>query len=179
MAPCQKKILSIYTLTPEIFKSKQVWDFLLPLALFNLKKGTLITKFGFQLFVLKEGNNWTEHEKEFNWWNWTYKLNEAGFYTDALLDIQLFETDSKNSSWRVLGLDLATLILDREYLINGFEDKVLSHTTLIFSMISLSLFCNQISSFLFHLQSITLSFYLSVHLCVCKFLSLWFYLTYE
>ena len=31
-------------------------------------------------------------------------------------------TDSKNSSWRVIDIDQASLGMSREYLINGFED---------------------------------------------------------
>jgi hypothetical protein len=89
---------------------------------------------------LQYGNNWTQHEGEFKWWEWTYQANVAGFDIDVLVDVQLSKTDSKNSSWKVLGLDQPDLGLGREYLINGFDDKVGFSELTVFLCISLSLF---------------------------------------
>ena len=50
-----------------------------------------------------------------------YKFREHGYSTDYLIDFSVV-TDSKNSSWRVIDIDQASLGMSREYLINGLED---------------------------------------------------------
>ena len=77
------------------------------------------------------------------------------------MDIQLSKTDSKNSSWKVLGLDQPDLGLGREYLINGFDDKVGFLELTVFLCISLSLFLY-----------VDLSIYVYLSICLSVALSL-------
>jgi hypothetical protein len=116
---------------------------------------------------LQYGNNWTQHEGDFKWWEWTYQANVAGFDIDVLVDVQLSKTDSKNSSWKVLGLDQPDLGQGREYLINGFEDKVGFWESFVFLCISLSLFLYVDLSIY-----VSLSIYLYVSLSLCFSVSL-------
>jgi len=49
-------------------------------------------------------------------------MYKMGYDTDFLFELDI-DSDDKNTSWRVLKMDEATLSLEREYLVKGFEDK--------------------------------------------------------
>merc|ERR1719431_2533360 len=66
-----------------------------------------------------EGDAWDADA--FSWIDTVYKFRRQGYSTDYLIDFSIV-TDSKNSSWRVIDIDQASLGMSREYLINGFED---------------------------------------------------------
>ena len=66
-----------------------------------------------------EGDSWDE--ENFSWIDTVYKFRENGYSTDYLIDFSIV-TDSKNSSWRVIDIDQASLGMSREYLINGLDD---------------------------------------------------------
>ena len=66
-----------------------------------------------------EGSSWDE--SQFSWIETVYTFRAHGYSTDYLIDFSIV-TDSKNSSWRVIDIDQASLGLSREYLINGLED---------------------------------------------------------
>eukprot|EP00090_Calanus_glacialis_P020602 TRINITY_DN3177_c0_g1_i1.p1 TRINITY_DN3177_c0_g1~~TRINITY_DN3177_c0_g1_i1.p1 ORF type:complete len:763 (-),score=121.64 TRINITY_DN3177_c0_g1_i1:74-2362(-) len=66
-----------------------------------------------------QGDAW--NEETFNWIETVYTFRSHGYSTDYLIDFSIV-TDSKNSSWRVIDIDQASLGMSREYLINGFED---------------------------------------------------------
>jgi membrane metallo-endopeptidase-like protein 1 len=68
-----------------------------------------------------EGKGWTS-EDTFKWWELNYKMYKMGYDTDFLFELDI-DSDDKNTSWRVLKMDEATLSLEREYLVKGFEDK--------------------------------------------------------
>ena len=51
-----------------------------------------------------------------------YAFRAQGYSTDYIIDFSIV-TDSKNSSWRVIDIDQASLGLSREYLINGPDDE--------------------------------------------------------
>ena len=51
-----------------------------------------------------------------------YTFHGHGYSTDYIIDFSIV-TNSKNSSWRVIDIDQASLGLSRVYLINGIEDK--------------------------------------------------------
>ena len=80
---------------------------------------------GFGGWPVIEGDKWAQ-EDSFKWWDWVYKMNEAGFGINALITFSI-GADDKNSSWNVIGFDQASLGLSREYLIKGFEDKDVQH----------------------------------------------------
>jgi len=73
---------------------------------------------------LLEGDDWDADN--FNWWTWTHRVNRVGLSIDSLLTFSL-GADDKNTSWRVLALDQATLGMSREYMVKGFEDKDIQH----------------------------------------------------
>jgi len=66
-----------------------------------------------------EGEAWDE--EKFSWIDTVYTFRSHGYSTDYLIDFSIV-TDSKNSSWRVIDIDQASLGMSREYLINGLED---------------------------------------------------------
>ena len=66
-----------------------------------------------------EGDSWDE--TLFSWIETVYTFRQHGYSTDYLIDFSIV-TDSKNSSWRVIDIDQASLGMSREYLINGMED---------------------------------------------------------
>jgi len=66
-----------------------------------------------------EGDAW--NEEKFNWIETVYTFRSHGYSTDYLIDFSIV-TDSKNSSWRVIDIDQASLGMSREYLINGIND---------------------------------------------------------
>ena len=67
-----------------------------------------------------EGDSWDE--AAFSWIDTVYTFRRHGYSTDYLIDFSIV-TDSKNSSWRVIDIDQASLGLSREYLINGLDDE--------------------------------------------------------
>lgn len=71
-----------------------------------------------------QGEAWKA--EDFNWWTWAHKVNKIGLGIDGIVTFSL-GADDKNASWRVLGLDQATLGMNREYLVKGFEDKDVQH----------------------------------------------------
>jgi len=66
-----------------------------------------------------EGDSWDE--SSFSWIDTVYTFRQHGYSTDYLIDFSIV-TDSKNSSWRVIDIDQASLGMSREYLINGMDD---------------------------------------------------------
>jgi len=66
-----------------------------------------------------EAEDWDE--SSFSWIDTVYTFREHGYSTDYLIDFSV-GIDSKNSSWRLIDIDQASLGLSREYLINGLED---------------------------------------------------------
>ena len=66
-----------------------------------------------------EGVDWDE--ESFSWIETVYTFRQHGYSTDYLIDFSIV-TDSKNSSWRVIDIDQASLGMSREYLVNGLED---------------------------------------------------------
>ncbi len=118
--------------------------------------------------LFQNGDNWTQHEGEFKWWEWTYQANVAGFDIDVLVDVQLSKTDSKNSSWKVLGLDQPDLGLGREYLINGFDDKVGFSELSVYLCLSIYVYMSICRSVYMSLSIfVTLSPCLYVYLALC------------
>ena len=69
-----------------------------------------------------EGQNYTS----FKWYEQVKKLNVEGHSLKTIMKHQI-EADDKNSSYWVLRLDQPKLGLDREYLINGFDDKYVQY----------------------------------------------------
>jgi len=67
-----------------------------------------------------EGESWDEDG--FDWVSTVYTFRKNGYSTDYLIDFSIV-TDSKNSSWRVIDIDQASLGMSREYLVNGIEDE--------------------------------------------------------
>ena len=53
-----------------------------------------------------QGNDWKEDD--FSWIETTYKFRENSYSTDLLIDFSI-GTDIKNSSWRVIDIDQASL----------------------------------------------------------------------
>jgi len=72
-----------------------------------------------------EGKEW-QQEESFKWWEWNYKIDRAGFESDSLISVANYP-DSKNTSWRVITIDQASLGMAREYLIKGFEYSDVQH----------------------------------------------------
>ena len=52
-------------------------------------------------------------------------MNEAGFATDVLIDVNFDSVDILNTARRTLTLDQADLGMEREYLIQGFDSPVI------------------------------------------------------
>lgn len=71
------------------------------------------------------GNDWPA-ENSFKWWEWVYSMNNIGLGINGLITFTM-GSDDKNSSWRVLGFDQASLGTSREYLIEGFDDQNVQH----------------------------------------------------
>merc|ERR1719509_368082 len=67
-----------------------------------------------------EGDAWDA--EAFSWVDTVYKFRKQGYSTDYLIDFSIV-TDSKNSSWRVIDIDQASLGMSREYLVNGLDDE--------------------------------------------------------
>jgi membrane metallo-endopeptidase-like protein 1 len=55
---------------------------------------------------LLNGDSW--ESKNFNWWTWTHRVKKIGLSIDSLITFSL-GADDKNTSFRVIGLDQATL----------------------------------------------------------------------
>jgi len=72
-----------------------------------------------------DGKKW-QQEDSFKWWEWNYEMNRAGFGSSSLVSVGI-GVDSKNTSWRVITIDQASLGLSREYLTNGFQDTEVQH----------------------------------------------------
>merc|ERR1740123_2445462 len=69
------------------------------------------------------GNDWKEDD--FSWIETTYKFRENSYSTDLLIDFSI-GTDIKNSSWRVIDIDQASLGQAQTYLSKGLSDKTVS-----------------------------------------------------
>ena len=75
--------------------------------------------------VLEPRDTWDE--AGFSWIELVYKFRRHGYSPDYLIDFSIV-TDSKNSTWRVIDIDQASLGLSREYLVKGLEeDRVTSY----------------------------------------------------
>ena len=55
-----------------------------------------------------QGNDWDE--ADFSWIETTYKFRANSYSTDLLIDFSI-GTDIKNSSWRVIDIDQASLLI--------------------------------------------------------------------
>ncbi|KAI4465576.1 zinc metalloprotease family m13 neprilysin-related [Holotrichia oblita] len=67
-----------------------------------------------------EGSQW--NEDSFDWKDAIFKFEKAGLYTDYLLSVTV-DIDEKNSTKRVLNIDQPFLVLSREFLLEGIENK--------------------------------------------------------
>ncbi|XP_019873600.1 neprilysin-2 isoform X2 [Aethina tumida] len=70
---------------------------------------------------LLEGSTW--NEGEFNWRESVYKFRKVGYSVDYFIDFSV-GIDLKNSTKRIIDLDQASLGLRREFLIKGFNEKL-------------------------------------------------------
>ncbi|KAL1513422.1 hypothetical protein ABEB36_002838 [Hypothenemus hampei] len=68
-----------------------------------------------------EGARWDDGS--FDWRQSVYKFRRAGYSVDYFMDFSV-GIDVKNSTKRVIDLDQAALGLRREFLVKGFEDKL-------------------------------------------------------
>ena len=115
--------------SPEDFESYKLAKHYYKSCLNEVRKPNVQTL----LDKLKEFGGWPVIEQEkwqledtFSWWEWNFKINEAGFDADSI--VKLFITvDDKNTSCNALKLDQANLGMPREYLIKGFEDADVQH----------------------------------------------------
>ena len=95
---------------------------------------TRIEELGVQpvLDSLKALGGWPVLEEDdkdyasFKWYEQTQKLNREGFSMNAIMT-HTIGSDDRNNSYRVFKLDQASLGMQREYLIKGFEDKLVQH----------------------------------------------------
>ena len=60
------------------------------------------------IIVDVQGGGWKEDD--FSWIETTYKFRENSYSTDLLIDFSI-GTDIKNSSWRVIDIDQASLLI--------------------------------------------------------------------
>ncbi|GLH05802.1 Neprilysin-2 [Gryllus bimaculatus] len=60
---------------------------------------------------------------EFDWRESVYKFRKMGYSVDYFMDFSV-ATDAKNSSYRSINIDQASLGLSREYLVKGMSDKL-------------------------------------------------------
>lgn len=104
----------VFTMARNVYKACMDEDRIESIGLEPLKR--MLTELG-GWPVLEE--DW--QEDQFSWIDTVYKFRERGYSTDYLIDFSVV-TDSKNSSWRVIDIDQASLGMSREYLINGLED---------------------------------------------------------
>ena len=84
---------------------------------------------GFRI-VDVQGDNWKEDD--FSWIETTYKFRENSYSTDLLIDFSI-GTDIKNSSWRVIDVDQASLPI---FLILIVLHFILSLIMILFSPIA-------------------------------------------
>jgi len=105
----------VFTMARNVYKACMDLDKIEEVGLDPLK--TMLKQMGG--WPVLEGNTWDE--TKFNWIDTVYTFRSQGYSTDYLIDFSIV-TDSKNSSWRVIDIDQASLGLSREYLINGLED---------------------------------------------------------
>ncbi|XP_040574082.1 neprilysin-2 isoform X2 [Lepeophtheirus salmonis] len=68
------------------------------------------------------GDSWNNGGKPYVWYKQVYMLRRIGYSVDYLVDFSV-AIDLKNSSRRILDLDQPRFVLDREYLIKGFNDE--------------------------------------------------------
>jgi len=66
-----------------------------------------------------EGDKW--NEAAFHWTTAVYRNRALGYSIDYMYDFSV-TTDVKNSTWRILDFDQASLGLPRKYLIKGMDD---------------------------------------------------------
>lgn len=68
-----------------------------------------------------KGDAWDENK-----WSWQQSVKDfrkRGYSTDYIFDFSV-GTDLKNSTRRIIDIDQAALGLSREYLIQGFDNKI-------------------------------------------------------
>ncbi|XP_076238812.1 M13 family metallopeptidase neprilysin 2 isoform X2 [Calliopsis andreniformis] len=68
-----------------------------------------------------EGDKWNENG--FDWKESVYNFRRIGYSIDYFIDFSI-SIDLKNSTSRLIDLDQASLELSREYLVKGFDDKI-------------------------------------------------------
>jgi len=105
----------VYDMARNVYKACMDVDKIEEIGLDPLKK-MLVELGGWP--VLEE--NWDD--EKFSWQETVYALRKAGYSTDYLIDFSI-GTDSKNSSWRLIDIDQASLGMSREYLVKGMEDE--------------------------------------------------------
>ena len=106
----------VFTMARNVYKACMDLDKIEEAGLEPLKK--MLKEMGG--WPVLEGEGWDE--ESFNWIETVYTFRQHGYSTDYLIDFSIV-TDSKNSSWRVIDIDQASLGMSREYLINGMEDE--------------------------------------------------------
>lgn len=114
-APAEKGESRVFTMARDTYKACMDTDNIEKIGLQPMKD--MLKKLGG--WPVLEGDSWDE--ENFSWIDTVYKFRENGYSTDYLIDFSIV-TDSKNSSWRVIDIDQASLGMSREYLINGLED---------------------------------------------------------
>ena len=105
----------VFTMARDVYKACMDEDKIEEIGLQPLKD--MLHKMGG--WPVLEGDSWDE--TLFSWIETVYTFRQHGYSTDYLIDFSIV-TDSKNSSWRVIDIDQASLGMSREYLINGMED---------------------------------------------------------
>merc|ERR1712158_279619 len=70
-----------------------------------------------------EGSDWSE--ADFSWIETTYKFRANSYSTDLLIDFSIV-TDIKQSSWRVIDIDQASLGQAQTYLVKGLSDRTVA-----------------------------------------------------
>ena len=68
----------------------------------------------------RQGASW--NEANFDWIDTTYKFRANSYSTDLLIDFSI-TTDIKNSSFKVIDIDQASLGQSHVYLVKGMEDR--------------------------------------------------------
>ncbi|PSN53889.1 Membrane metallo-endopeptidase-like 1 [Blattella germanica] len=68
-----------------------------------------------------DGDNW--EDGKFDWRQSVYNFRKMGYSVDYFMDFSV-STDAKNSSYRSISIDQASLGISREYLSKGFGEKI-------------------------------------------------------
>ena len=77
---------------------------------------------------LLEGDTWKQ--EGFTWYSMVYNCRKEGLFVEHLVDLSV-DSDPSNSSLRTLDLDEPGLGLNRDFLVEGMENKKVQVNTLI------------------------------------------------